>query len=68
MLNYKRLYHKLFNDITDTIRIIESTDDILDKTHFDALNKLKQSQIEAEEMYLVMSKRKDIKLIKSQNA
>ena len=54
MISYKKLYHKLFNDITDTIRIIESTNDILSRTHFDALDKLKQSQIEAEEMYLDM--------------
>jgi len=54
MISYKKLYHKLFNDITDVIRIIESTNDILSRTHFDALDKLKQSQIEAEEMYLDM--------------
>ena len=54
MISYKKLYHKLFNDITDVIRIIESTNDILGRTHFEALDKLKQSQIEAEEMYLDM--------------
>ncbi len=54
MINYKKLYFKLFNDITDAIKIIESTNDILSKTHFDALDKLKQAQIEAEEMYLDM--------------
>ena len=71
MPNYKKLYHKLFNDITDTIEIIESTNDILSKTHFDALNKLKQSQCEAEDMYLDMcdeeeENRKIIKLRKSE--
>lgn len=54
MISYKKLYHKLFNDITDVIRIIESTNDILSRTHFEALDKLKQSQVEAEEMYLDM--------------
>ena len=72
MPNYKTLYHKLFNDITDTIKIIENTNDILSKTHFDALKKLKQSQIEAEEMYLDMcdkkdEKRKVIKLVNLKN-
>ena len=71
MPNYKKLYHKLFNDITDTIRIIESTNDILSKTHFEALNKLKQAQIDAEEMYLDMcdqedEKRQIMKLVKAQ--
>ncbi len=54
MPDYKKLYHKLFNDITETIEIIENTNDILSKTHFEALNKLKQSQSEAEDMYLDM--------------
>lgn len=52
MVNYKKLYLKLYRDITETIKIIESTNDILSRTHFEALDKLKQSQIEAEEMYL----------------
>ena len=53
-ISYKKLYHKLFNDITDAIEIIESTNDILSQTHFKALDKLKKAQIEAEDMYLDM--------------
>ncbi len=58
MVRYKKLYHKLFNDITDVIEIIESTDDILSKTHFEALERLKQAQIEAEEMFLDMCEKR----------
>ncbi len=48
MLSYKKLYHKLFNDITDVVFALEKD------PHFDVLEKLKQSQIEAEDMYLCM--------------
>ncbi|MBR5614775.1 MAG: hypothetical protein IKW64_05685 [Clostridia bacterium] len=44
MPDYKKLYFKLFNDITDVI------------------NKLKQTQIDAEEMYLRMYDEEDKKL------
>ncbi len=73
MPNYKELYHKLFNDITDTIELIENTNDILSKTHFEALEKLKKSQSEAEDMYLDMcdeekEKRQVIKIHNSKNS
>ncbi len=44
MPDYKKLYFKLFNDITDVI------------------NKLKQTQIDAEEMYLRIYDEEDKKL------
>lgn len=51
MLDYEKLYHKLFNDITDIIWLLEKPQ--TDKN--EALEKLKQSQIDAEEMYLDMT-------------
>ena len=46
MLDYKRLYHKLFGDITAVIFALE------EDPNCDVIERLKQSQIEAEEMYL----------------
>ena len=51
MLDYEKLYHKLFNDITDIIWLLEKPQ--TDKN--EALEKLKKSQIDAEEMYLDMT-------------
>ena len=51
MLDYEKLYHKLFNDITDIIWLLEKTQTAKNEV----LEKLKQSQIDAEEMYLCMT-------------
>lgn len=48
MINYQKLYHFLFNQITDTIEILETSE----QNQNQALDKLKQAQIDAEEMYL----------------
>ena len=48
MINYQKLYHFLFNQITDTIEILEASE----HNRNQALDKLKQAQIDAEEMYL----------------
>ena len=48
MINYQKLYHFLFNQITDSIEILEDSANDRNK----ALEKLKQAQIDAEEMYL----------------
>ena len=45
MISYKKLYHKLYNDMTDIIFDYE-------KQNSEIIERLKQSQIEAEEMYL----------------
>lgn len=45
MISYKKLYHKLYNDMTDIIFDYENQNS-------DIIERLKQSQIEAEEMYL----------------
>ncbi len=47
MPNYKKLYHKLFNDMTQIIFDYENQP-------FDIVKRLKQSQLEAEEMYLCL--------------
>ncbi|MBE7023908.1 MAG: hypothetical protein E7412_05510 [Ruminococcaceae bacterium] len=47
MLSYKKLYHKLFNDMTHIIFDYENEPS-------DIIERLKQSQLEAEEMYLDM--------------
>ena len=52
MLNYKKLYFKLYNDITDAIQILEKNTDNLQAIRADAIDKLTNAQIEAEELYL----------------
>jgi len=52
MLNYKKLYFKLFNDITDAIEILQSPDTDLQKIQADTTDKLINAQLEAEELYL----------------
>ncbi len=47
MISYKKLYHKLYNDMTDIIFDYE-------KQNSEIIKRLKQSQIEAEEMYLCL--------------
>ncbi len=61
MLSYKKLYHKLFNDITDVIFALE------ENPSYDVLEKLKQSQIDAEEMYLDMCEAPDEKWTNIEN-
>ena len=52
MLNYKKLYFKLYNDITDAIEILGKETENLQKIRTDAIDKLTNAQIEAEELYL----------------
>ncbi len=51
MVDYKKLYHLLFNGVTDIIELMEKEPDAQVK----AVQQLKSLQTDAEEQYLQMS-------------
>ncbi len=52
MADYKKMYFTLFNEVTDAINLLEDTGDIKLKKVSDAIDKLKNAQIECEEIYV----------------
>ena len=52
MADYKRMYFTLFNNVTDAISLLEQTGDIKLKKVSDAIEILKDAQIECEDIYI----------------
>ena len=52
MADYKRMYFTLFNNVTDAINLLEDTGDIKLQKVSDAIEILKNAQIECEEIFI----------------
>ena len=52
MADYKKMYFTLFNKVTDAIDMLEDTGDIKLKKVSDAIEILKDAQIECEDIYI----------------
>lgn len=52
MADYKRMYFTLFNNVTDAINLLEDTGDIKLNKVSEAIEILKNAQIECEEIYI----------------
>lgn len=52
MADYKKMYFTLFNNVTDAINLLEDTEYIKLKKVSDAIEILKNAQIECEDIYI----------------
>ena len=52
MADYKKMYFTLFNNVTDAINLLEETGKIKLKKVSDAIEILKEAQIECENIYI----------------